>query len=175
MRDGVDPVKEADRLETAFLDHGMQARAQSETLHDAVSASLTFQYLILGFLALGLVIGVAALGVISARAVVERRQQIGVLRAIGFQARMVQLSFLVEALFVTMTAVVVGTVLGLWVAFNVIQDSAGQPGWDNLTLRPPWTAMLLILMVVVLSSVVTTWLPSVKASRTYPAEVLRYQ
>jgi hypothetical protein len=41
VRDGVDPVAEADRLETAFLDHGMQARAQSDTLHDAVSASLT--------------------------------------------------------------------------------------------------------------------------------------
>ena len=39
---------------------------------------------------LGLVVGVAALGVISARSVVERRQQIGVLRAIGFRRRMVQ-------------------------------------------------------------------------------------
>ena len=124
VRDGVDPVREADALEAAFLDSGMQATAQSETLHDAVSASLTFQYLILGFLALGLVIGVAALGVISARSVVERRQQIGVLRAIGFQARMVQMSFLVESLIVTLVGVVVGSVLGLWVAFNVIQDTA---------------------------------------------------
>ena len=40
---------------------------------------------------LGLIVGVAALGVITARAVVERRQQIGVLRAIGFRRRMVQL------------------------------------------------------------------------------------
>ena len=72
VRPGVDPVTEADALEAAFLDSGMQATAQSETLHDAVSASLTFQYLILGFLGLGLVIGVAALGVISARSVVER-------------------------------------------------------------------------------------------------------
>ena len=41
--------------------------------------------LIQGFLGLGLLVGVAALGVISARAVVERRQQIGVMRAIGFR------------------------------------------------------------------------------------------
>ena len=45
----------------------------------------------MGFMGLGLIVGVAALGVISARAVVERRQQIGVLRAIGFRRRMVQL------------------------------------------------------------------------------------
>jgi ABC-type lipoprotein release transport system permease subunit len=32
-----------------------------------------------------------------------------------------------------------------------------------------------ILLVVVASSVVTTWLPSLKASRTYPANALRYE
>ena len=175
VRDGVDPVREADALEAAFLDSGMQATAQSETLHDAVSSSLTFQYLILGFLALGLVIGVAALGVISARSVVERRQQIGVLRAIGFQARMVQMSFLVESLIVTLVGVVVGSVLGLWVAFNVIQDTASQPGYENLTLVPPWSVLAIILGVVVLCSVLATWLPSVRASRTYPATALRYE
>jgi putative ABC transport system permease protein len=136
---------------------------------------LTFQYLILGFLALGLVIGVAALGVVTARSVVERRQQIGVMRAIGFQARMVQMSFLVESLFVTMVGVVLGTVLGLVVALNVVVDSASQPGWENLELRPPWAALAVILLVVVTSSVVTTWLPSLKASRTYPAAALRYE
>jgi putative ABC transport system permease protein len=41
-------------------------------------------------MALGLIVGVAALGVISARSVVERRQQIGVLRAVGFRRGMVQ-------------------------------------------------------------------------------------
>ena len=175
VRPGVDPVTEADALEAAFLDSGMQATAQSQTLHDAVSASLTFQYLILGFLGLGLVIGVAALGVISARSVVERRQQIGVLRAIGFQARMVQMSFLVESLIVTLVSVVVGSVLGLWVAFNVIQDTAGQPGYENLALVPPWPSLAVILGVVVVCSVLATWLPSVRASRTYPATALRYE
>jgi len=175
VRDGVDPVAEADALEAAFLDSGMQATAQSEALHDAVSASLTFQYLILGFLALGLVIGVAALGVISARSVVERRQQIGVLRAIGFQARMVQMSFLVESLLITVVSVVVGSVLGLWVAFNVVQDSASQPGYENLTLQPPWPALAVILTVVIVCSVLATWLPSVRASRVYPATALRYE
>jgi hypothetical protein len=35
----------------------------------------TFNYIIEGFMGLGLIVGVAALGVISARAVVERRQR----------------------------------------------------------------------------------------------------
>lgn len=175
VRSEADPVTEADALEAAFLDHGMQATAQSEALHEAVQASLTFQYLVIGFLGLGLIIGVAALGVISARAVVERRQQIGVLRAIGFQARMVQASFLVESLLVTVIGVVMGTALGIVIAANVIEDTARQPGWQNLRLDPPWLLLAVILGVVVLASLVATWLPSVRASRTYPATALRYE
>jgi hypothetical protein len=72
----------------------------------------------------------------------------------GSKPELVQLSFLLESLVVTLTAVLVGTILGIWVAINVIQDSAGQPGWENLTLRPPWMATLVILVVVLLSSLV---------------------
>jgi putative ABC transport system permease protein len=172
---GVDGVAQAKRLESVFLANGMQAKAMSELLSDAVSSSLTFQWLILGFLGLGLIIGVAALGVISTRAVVERRQQIGVLRAIGFQRRMVQLSFLLESTFVTGIGIVVGSALGLAVAYNVVADSARQPSWDNLTFAPPWAALAGILAVVFLASLATTLAPARRASRIYPADALRYE
>ncbi|MFN8537301.1 MAG: hypothetical protein U0232_07465 [Thermomicrobiales bacterium] len=47
-------------------------------------ANAGFFALLKGFIGLGLVVGIAALGVVAFRAVVERRQQIGMLRAIGF-------------------------------------------------------------------------------------------
>ena len=75
-------------------------------LDDAVGASMLFIRLIQGFMALGLVVGVAALGVISARAVVERRQQIGMLRAIGFQPEMIRRTLLAETSIVAFTAIV---------------------------------------------------------------------
>ena len=85
LRAGVDPKATAKHLESAFLANGMQADALKDVLRDTVSANLTFDRLIMGFMGLGLIVGVAALGVISARSVVERRQQIGVLRSIGFR------------------------------------------------------------------------------------------
>lgn len=115
------------------------------------------------------------LGVITARSVVERRQQIGVLRAIGFRRRMVQWSFLRESSFIALTSIVMGTALGLAVAFNLIHDSQQQPSWSNLHLEPPWLTMAVIFVAVYVVALATTYLPAVRASRVYPAEALRYQ
>jgi putative ABC transport system permease protein len=175
VRKGVDPVTTAKHLEAAFLANGVQADAMSKLLHDAVSASLTFDQLIEAFMGLGLLVGVTALGVISARAVVERRQQIGVLRAIGFRKRMVQLSFLLEASFIALTAIVIGTALGLAVAYNVIEEYARQPSMENLSLNVPWLTLAIIFLLVYAVAMLTTLAPARRASRVFPAEALRYQ
>src|SRR5947199_4823026 len=125
-----------------------------------VSTSLTFEWLILGFLGLGLIIGVAALGVITARAVVERRQQIGVLRAIGFQRRMVQASFLIESSFIALTAIVVGTGLGLLVSRNVIADSRRTPSWESMAVTVPWLTLGVIFLSVLVVALLTTLAPA---------------
>jgi putative ABC transport system permease protein len=136
---------------------------------------VTMNRIVIGFMGLGLIVGVAALGVITARAVVERRQQIGVLRAIGFRKRMVQLSFLLESSFVALTSIVVGTTLGLIVAHNVISDSASTPSWANLTFDVPWANLGIIFAAVYVVALATTWVPALRASRIYPAQALRYQ
>jgi putative ABC transport system permease protein len=175
LRRGADPVETAKQLESAFLANGMQADAFTTLLHDAVSASLTFDRLIEAFMALGLLVGVTALGVVSARAVVERRQHIGVLRALGFRRRMVQLSFLVESSFIALTAIVVGTGLGLAVAFNVVDEYARQPSMENLGLDVPWVTLAVVFVLVYAVAMATTLVPARRASRVQPAEALRYQ
>lgn len=52
----------------------------------------------------------------------ERRQQIGVLRALGYQRGMVSLSFLIETAFIVGMGVLSGTVLGLILARNQFTD-----------------------------------------------------
>ena len=147
----------------------------SKLLANAVGASLTFDRLIMAFMGLGLIVGVTALGVITARAVVERRQQIGVLRAVGFRRRMVQWAFLLESSFIALTSIVIGTVLGLAVAFNVIHDTQQQPGWSNLSFDPPWLTLAIVYVLVYAVALGTSYLPALRASRIYPAEALRYQ
>ncbi len=175
LKPGVDAKETAKRLESAFLANGMQADAVSKLLADTVSGTLIFDRLVMGFMGLGLVVGVTALGVITARSVVERRQQIGVLRALGFRRRMVQASFLLESSFLALTSIVLGTSLGLAVAFNVVHNTQRQPSWSNLSFDPPWLTMGIIFLIVYAVALATTYLPALRASRVYPAEALRYQ
>jgi putative ABC transport system permease protein len=172
---GVDPRAEAQKLESAFLANGLEADALEKLLEDAVATSWTFNRLIQGFMGLGLVVGVAALGVISARAVVERKQQIGILRAIGFRRRMIQLSFLLESSFIALTAIVVGTLFGLIVSKTVISDVSSQAAYQAVTLHVPWVNLAIIFGAVYLVALLTTLAPAVRASRIYPAEALRYE
>ena len=175
VRSGSDEEAVASDLEAAFVSNGLEAQAMSDLLHDAVASSWTFNRLILAFMGLGLLVGVAALGVISARSVVERRQQIGVLRSIGFQRRMVQAAFLLESSFISLVAIVVGTTLGLILAFNVINSTSESQGTTNVELVVPWGTLGIVFFIVYAASLITTLLPALRASRVEPAEALRYQ
>jgi putative ABC transport system permease protein len=172
---GVDPGDAAAELEAAFVPNGLEAESIQQVVDDAVAASLTFNRIIQGFMGLGLIVGVAALGVISARAVVERRQQIGVMRAIGYRTRMVQAAFLLESSFVALTSIVVGTALGLLLAWNIVRDQQSQPSWENLELVVPWVNLGLIFLVVYAVALAATLAPAIRASKIRPAEALRYQ
>jgi hypothetical protein len=109
------------------------------------------------------------------RAVVERRQQIGVLRAIGFRQGMVQAVFLIESSFIALTSIAAGTILGLILAENIVHDSAKQPSWENLTLVVPWGTFAVVFVAVYAVALAATLAPAIRASRVHPAEALRYQ
>ena len=175
VADGVDPRAMAPKLESAFVANGLEADALEEVLEDTIAVQWTFNRLIQGFMGLGLIVGIAALGVISARAVVERRQQIGILRALGFRRRMIQLSFLIESSFIALTAIVVGTFLALIVSVNVIEDASSQSSWAEIGITVPWVNLAISFGTVYLAALLATLAPAIRASRVYPAEALRYE
>jgi putative ABC transport system permease protein len=88
---------------------------------------------------------------------------------------MVQLSFLIEPSFIALTSIVVGTGLGLAVAYNVISDSRRTPSWEHMAFAVPWRILGAIFLAVYVVAVATTLAPVVRAARIYPAEALRYQ
>lgn len=170
---GVEPAAAVAALESAFLKYGLEATDQVQELRDGMRTQVVFQQLLLGFLTLGLVVGVAALGVISTRSVVERRQQIGMLRALGFQREMVAWSFLIESSFVALLGIGLGIGLGLIPAYNMIVDlTADIPG---IQFQVPWIEISVVFGLAYGMALLTTWLPAVQASQVLPAEALRYE
>jgi putative ABC transport system permease protein len=174
VRPGADAEKVADAVEASLLSLGVEANTYAELLDDAVGANMLFIRLVQGFMGLGLIVGVAALGVISARAVVERRQQLGMLRAIGFQPETIRRVLLAEASMVTVSAIVIGCATGLIVSYNVIADAQSQPG-AAVSFGVPWLNLAIIFGTVIVASLATTLVSALRASRIYPAEALRYQ
>src|SRR3989441_13256512 len=86
---GLDPVNVANLLKKDFIQLGMLTIVIEVTIEQGQRIFLSFFGLFEGYLALGLVVGVAGVGIISIRSVVERRNEIGILRALGFRKRMV--------------------------------------------------------------------------------------
>ena len=173
--DGVDLKAVSNSLEAALLENGMQTEVFQETVDEQNAAGQAFFRLFTGFMALGLLVGVAALGVVSTRAVVERRQHIGMLRAIGYKKRMIALSFLLESSFVSVLGAVIGLGLGLLLSFNAVNSIRAESGIDGLSFSVPWMQLGVILVLTYGFSLLTTFLPARQASKVYPAEALRYE
>lgn len=172
LPEGSDTLAAANAIEGAFSQSGLQTTLIKEQLEASRQAIRSTFYLVQGFIGLGLLIGIAALGVVTIRAVVERRQQIGVLRAIGFQRDMVQKVFLFEGAFVAGLGTFIGYGLALTFAYNLYLQVAADQGLDFL---PPWPALIAIAISIIAASLLTTWLPARATANVTIAEALRYE
>ena len=128
-----------------------------------------------GLVGLALLVGMAALAVTGSRAVVERRQQIGMLRALGFRRLHVQLGLLVESLLVGITGTAIGVVLGLILCRNVFAVDFFEPFRSGLALVIPWGELAVICAASLAASTVAALLPAWQAGRVAPADALRYE
>jgi putative ABC transport system permease protein len=124
-----------------------------------------------GFMGVGLLAGVAALGTLSTRAVVERKRQIGVLRALGFSARAVSVGLLVESALTALLGAALGVAVGLLVSQNTV-DSLSRLN-PELRFSVPWDQIALVVLVSLSAALLMTVLPARNAARLTPAEALR--
>ena len=159
-------------LETVFIEHGMTATATVADIEENQSQNNAFNQLFQGFMGLGLLVGVAALGVVSFRAVVERRQSIGMMRALGYKGRMIQVQFLMESGVVAILGSAIGIGLGAWTGWNIFRSISAEA--DGLTYSIPWLNVTVIVLVAVVFSLITTFIPAKQASKIKPSEALRY-
>ncbi|HEU0075268.1 MAG TPA: FtsX-like permease family protein, partial [Dehalococcoidia bacterium] len=174
LNDGVNSGDAAKQIEASLVTQGVQAEATQVLLDEAVAESNTFIRMFQGFMGLGLFTGVAALGVIAFRSVTERRQQIGMLRAIGYQAGSISLTFVLESGFIALMGILSGVVGGMIIARNLF--TSGQfAGAGGIQFTIPWAEVLIVVGLAFVVSMFMTWWPSRQAARVPVADALRYE
>ena len=175
LDDSRDATEVAADMEKALLQFGAQGTDIAEMLEEFQAQQSGFMTVLQWFMGLGLIVGVAAVGVISYRAVVERRQQIGVLRALGFQAKTIGRAFVIETGIIVGLGAVAGAILGLIVSYTLTQDEDMTGGVEGIDFSVPWTTLAVTLGLAIGMALLMSWLPARQASRTLPAEALRYE
>ncbi|MER3453246.1 MAG: hypothetical protein C4344_06340, partial [Acidimicrobiia bacterium] len=149
---GTAPETVARELSARFLANGVDARPIASVVAERLTEQEGFFQLMQGYLALGLLIGIAGLGVVMVRAVRERRRQIGMLRAMGFGAGVVRAAFLVEAGYVALQGVLVGAALAIVTTYQLVTNSAAF-GDRPLDYSVPWLALVVVLVTTLLASI----------------------
>jgi putative ABC transport system permease protein len=157
-------------LQGDFLANGVEADTFRELVDEQFSIQLQFFNLMQAYLALGLIVGIAGLGVVMVRSVRERRREIGVLRSLGFVSPKVRVAFLLESGFVALEGIVVGTALALITASQLFSN--GDFG-EGISFQVPWGNVLLLTGAALVASLIATAWPAQQASRVAPAVALR--
>jgi putative ABC transport system permease protein len=171
LGEGEDTETVAKAFEVSYLGLGLQTSDLVETINTIISVFSNFMYLFEGFLGIGLLIGIAGIGIISYRNVIERRQQIGMLRAIGFKKSMVARSFIIETSFITVLAIFIGVIFGIGTGWQMYVDVYRDMGGS---FAIPWLSLIIISLIAYFATLIFTFYPSITAAKIPPAEALRY-
>ncbi len=171
LAQGADATIVNRELKKEFAANGAQSFMVDDIVKRGQQFLDTFIRIVQAFLAFGLLVGVAGLAVISARAVHERRRDIGTLRAVGFPTRSVGWQFIVESSFVGLLGIIIGIAVGTLGGYNLYSFTVDDP---NARFVFPWVQMLVIGVGVWLATLAFTIVPAYRASRVPPVEALRY-
>lgn len=161
-------------LGSAFLDYGLETTVLEDLIWQERGPRIFLSQVLLGIVAVTLLLGVAGLAITGTRAVIERRQQIGMLRALGCSRLLVQGSFLLESFLVGALGSTLGVILGLILAHNIFAANFFERYQTGLEFGIPWPQLEIIVAVSLLASLLGALLPAWQAGRVTPAEALRY-
>jgi len=127
-----------------------------------------FVNIINSFLYFGLSVGIVGLAILMFKTLQERRRTIGILKSMGFTRIMVFSSFFIETNFVVILGILTGFISGTLTSYMIYSSL----NLGNMFI--PWIQIIGLGIIFYAISIFATLIPTDKASRLPPAEVLRY-
>jgi len=130
----------------------------------------------------GLIAVVAIFNVVSSlmMIVIEKTKDIGVLKSVGVNNRQITLIFLFEGVLVGIAGTILGYIIAWFISclqmrFGIISIPKDVYFMSKLPILLCWKDFLFIGIGSLLSSVIATVYPSLKAVKLSPGEALRYE
>lgn len=144
----------------------VQVSRPSDALAARVATQGAFTSLFLGLGAVALLVGAVGIGNVMVIAVLERRSEVGLRRALGAKRIHIGMQFLSESVFVSALGGVVGAALG---AAATVAYATSQ----NLTLAIPPAAIAGGIALAIGIGAIAGIYPSMRAARLSPTTALR--
>jgi len=139
----------------------------------------SFAAVMMGLVGVSAIIAAVGLVNLLTIGVVQRRRELGLLRALGFTAKQVRRMVLLEAAHISIASLATGLVLGVaygWIGAQATLGSLPVPPemtTPNFILPTiPWTLMLGVVAATGLLTVVASLAPTRLATRVVPVEAL---
>jgi putative ABC transport system permease protein len=165
---GVDPEGFAVALRRELFSTGVDADTTRHLLYLRGLPGRAFLDYVVSVTRIGLVIGVASLGLLVLRALIERRRVIGLLRALGYAPRQVLTGMLGEAVLTATAGIIVGVAAGTGLGYLYVRIA-----YSATTLGIDGPATLGSVAAVYAAVLLVAFVPALRASRLAPSEALR--
>jgi ABC-type lipoprotein release transport system permease subunit len=151
-------------VEKEFQTFGMDATTTVERLEEFHRVENTYLSTFQALGGLGLVLGTIGLATVMFRNVLERRRELALLRAVGYDARSVSRMIVAESVFL----------LGAGLAAGVVSAAiAIAPAWIGRGGRLPGIGLILLLAAVIVTGVLSSFVATRAALRGKMLEALR--
>ncbi len=150
LEDGVDPVAIREKLQLYGVDQNARAQtfeeAQPQFLKDIIA---TFAILGTAFSSIGLTVAAITIFIVIFINAITRRKYIGILKGIGIDARVIEMSYIFQSIFYAVT----GSIIGLLLLYGFLSPAIAAnpidfPFSDGILVAPLGETMARIGLLV---------------------------
>jgi len=172
VEEGENPTEVARDLERDFAEIGLSAEDIRAEAREVQQLNARFYTVLQLFLGLGLVIGVASLGIVTAKSALDREHELGVLRAMGLRREHLTASLTLEGLVTALLGILPGLVVGVAAAYASYLAFFADAG---IAFEVPWTSMLGLSLLSLGATLASTIPPARRAARQDVAQAVRVE
>jgi ABC-type lipoprotein release transport system permease subunit len=153
-------------LENVLTKYGFDGFTVESVVVENILIENTYIAIFQVLLIFGLIIGTLGFGIVASRNALERRREMGILRAIGFTKKAILKTLLYENSYIVIVGITIGTLSGI-IASSVylIKLQVDLISW-------PWLNVLMILAASFVIAISASIIPIIKSSKMSVTEAI---